>query len=303
VKKILILGEHYNYWTKKLSHIKNLTFTDSLNDKSIEIIFGHEKDILALNYENYDNLRWLQLLSAGANQGFKKKIFSNLIVTTSKGIHGQSMFEYILQGLLYLYNGDIFKPKNIKNWIRIKRNLVLQPNQKILLLGAGNIGRFLAEKFSNIGMNVDVLVNNFREIKNIKKVYDSIDAIPLSNYSIIISTLPLTKNTNKLVDKNFLNSLSINSVFINLGRGGTVDETYLFEILFKRKIKGAILDTYETEPIKKDNFKFEKLDNCLCSPHISGYFHESHDLFVSKFEKLFQEYCSNHLRSEINNVY
>ena len=89
------------------------------------------------------------------------------------------------------------------------------------------------------------------------------------------------------------------SIFINLGRGNTVDETALFQKLKKKEIGGAILDVHYNEPIKK-NYSLKNLDNCLCSPHISGYFNGSHDLFISKFEKLFQLYSLKKLKSEVN---
>ena len=89
------------------------------------------------------------------------------------------------------------------------------------------------------------------------------------------------------------------AIFVNLGRGETVDEHALFLKLKKKEIGGAILDVHSNEPVKK-NFLFKNLDNCLCSPHISGYFNGSHDLFISKFEKLFQLYILKKLKSEVN---
>lgn len=300
MKKILILGKQYNYWFKKLSHLDGLSFTDNIHDKCTEIMIGHEKEILSVDFKNYPKLKWIQLLSAGISESLlKNDLQSKYLLTTSKGIHGQAMFEYILQGLLILKNSKTFDTKYLNNWYRIRRNLILQPKQTILLLGLGNIGEFLAKKFSSLDFIIDALVTKSRKNKNIRKIYTSLDNMFLEQYSIIISTLPLSKNTKSLVNKKFLDLMNKNSVFINLGRGDTVDEIALFKKLKMKKIGGAILDVHSNEPIKK-NYLFKNLDNCLCSPHVSGYFYGSHDLFISKFEKLLQSYSLNKLKSEVN---
>ena len=303
MKKILILGKQYKYWSKKLTHIKNLLITDDIYDLKVDILMGHQSDIMAHSYTSFTRLKWIQLLSAGTSVKFRKRFSQKYIITTSKGIHGQSMFEYILHGLLTLDNKDLFKKKKFEKWQRTRRNLVLNDNQNILLLGAGNIGFFLAKQFSKIGMKVDVLVTSLRKIKHVDNVYTSIKKINLKKYSIIISTLPHTDKTKDFVDKNFLCSMSKNSKLISLGEGGVVNELALFNVLKKKKIRGAILDTYKKEPIEKNFFLLNKLDNCLCSPHISGYFDGSHDLFINKFNELYKKYLSGNLKSEIYKGY
>lgn len=303
MKKILINYKYANYWSKKLSHIKELEITSDIQNKEIEIIFGHSKDILISNFRFYKNLKWIQLLSAGVDEildNSNKEIISKYIITTSKGIHGQSMYEYVLHGILSLKNGNIFEKKKFDNWIRTRRNLALKQNQNILILGLGNIGKFMAEKFSNMNMNVDALVTSVRKNKYINRFFNDLKKIPLHKYSIIISTLPLTNQTRHIINDNFFNLVSKDVIFINLGRGETVDDLSLFNALSKKNIGGAILDVFSEETQKNKNYFFCNLNNCLCSPHIAGYFYESHNLFIEKFEKLFELYCKDKLKSDIN---
>jgi len=300
MKKMLILSKDFEYWKDKLSYLKDLEISKNIFDKKIEIIFGHEEDILPINFKNYPKLKWIQILSAGiSNKLIKDKSTLKPLITTSKGIHGQAMFEYVLQGLLVLKNKNTFSVKNFNNWNRIRRDLALRPKQKILLLGLGNIGKYLADKFYSLDFIIDAFATKSRKDKHIAEVYTSVNQILLTQYSVIISTLPLTINTKKLINKIFLNQMNREAIFVNLGRGETVDEHALFLKLKKKEIGGAILDVHSNEPVKK-NFLFKNLDNCLCSPHISGYFNGSHDLFISKFEKLFQLYILKKLKSEVN---
>ena len=73
--------------------------------------------------------------------------------------------------------------------------------------------------------------------------------------------MPLTDETEKVFNKKIFNAMKKNSIFINVGRGGTVNEKDLLNIL-RKKIFGAGLDVVEKEPIKKQFafFKYEKCD-------------------------------------------
>jgi phosphoglycerate dehydrogenase-like enzyme len=56
---------------------------------------------------------------------------------------------------------------------------------------------------------------------------------------------------------------------INIGRGALVDEAALLEALRARRIGGAILDVFTTEPVPAEH-PFWALDNVVVTPHISG---------------------------------
>lgn len=56
-----------------------------------------------------------------------------------------------------------------------------------------------------------------------------------------------------------------NGVFINVGRGKSVDETALAKALAEKKIRGAVLDVFEKEPLPEESDLW-KLDNLMISP-------------------------------------
>src|SRR5690606_7141703 len=58
----------------------------------------------------------------------------------------------------------------------------------------------------------------------------------------LVSILPNTKETKKIVDAKLLGVLPSHAVFINVGRGSAVDESALIEALKQNKLAGAILD-------------------------------------------------------------
>jgi phosphoglycerate dehydrogenase-like enzyme len=84
----------------------------------------------------------------------------------------------------------------------------------------------------------------------------------------IISTLPLTNETSKLFDRAFFSNLN-GAAFINVGRGLTVDEQALIEALNSRKIRYAVLDVLDTEPLPETSELWER-DDIVITPHISA---------------------------------
>lgn len=303
MEKVLILGDKANYWNRKLCHVNGIQLVDNSSVGQVDIVLGHEKDIDELDLLPFEKLKWIQFFSAGISSDLAERINSRYVVTTSKGIHGQAMFEYVLYGLLHLNNRSTFELNCFNNWQRRRRALSLQSGQRVLLLGVGNIGTYLATKFSELGMAVDAFANSVRLVKGVNEIYSSLSDLDLSNYSIVISSLPLTDDTNLLVGESFFEKMCCDAVFINVGRGGTVDEIALGRALKSGSIKGAVLDTFTCEPVKLKEFALSGLSNCLCSPHVSGYFLESHDLFISKFEGLLDLYRDDSLQSELNGKY
>ena len=56
------------------------------------------------------------------------------------------------------------------------------------------------------------------------------------------------------------------AVFMNIGRGSTVNEDDLIKALKTQQIQGAVLDVFKVEPLPKDS-EFWKLPNVLITPH------------------------------------
>ena len=67
--------------------------------------------------------------------------------------------------------------------------------------------------------------------------------------------------------------------YINAGRGQTVDEAALIEALRERRIAGAGLDVFQTEPLPADS-PFWDLPNVFITPHVGGYIIEYEELIM-----------------------
>lgn len=137
------------------------------------------------------------------------------------------------------------------------------------IVGAGAIGQRLAEVLTLF--NVRCLRNDPPLEEQGATGLVSLDRIGREADIITIHT-PLTSAgkypTAHLIGNRFLHRLNKRPIIINAARGGIVDEYELLEALAYKRIRGYVLDTYETEP----DLPCELIENALlCTPHIAGY--------------------------------
>ena len=80
---------------------------------------------------------------------------------------------------------------------------------------------------------------------------------------------PLNQETRHMVGERELSRMKKSAYLVNLARGGVVDETALHRCLAGKRIAGAAIDVFETEPPPEDH-PMLRLDNVLLTPHIGG---------------------------------
>jgi phosphoglycerate dehydrogenase-like enzyme len=152
--------------------------------------------------------------------------------------------------------------------------------QSIGIIGHGHIGKAVAERALAFGMAVHVANRSPVRDARYSATYPLADLHQmLSKVDIVINTLPLTPTTTALIDGAAFGAMRPHSVFLNVGRGGVVDETALYEALLNRTIAGAIIDTWysypkdATTPQRPATHAFEDLPNLIMTPHMSGWTH------------------------------
>jgi D-3-phosphoglycerate dehydrogenase len=91
----------------------------------------------------------------------------------------------------------------------------------------------------------------------------------LSESDFVTLHCPLTKETSRMIgDKEFA-LMKPSAYFINVARGGIIDEDALYRALSQKKIAAAALDAMEPEPPRKDHPLFQ-LENAIFTPHIGA---------------------------------
>ena len=219
----------------------------------------------------------------------------------AKGIHliaapegnRNAVGEHAIGMLLSLMNKLNRADKLVREgkWIREGNRGFELENKTIGIIGYGNMGKSFAKKLS--GFDVKVLCYDIQE--NIGDQYASqVSLQELQQKSDVLSLhIPWTKQTDKMINSEFINSFAKPFWFLNTSRGNNVITADLVEALKSEKILGAGLDVLEYEKLSFENLflssraqsrdqpeAFQYLlqaENVLLTPHIAGWTHESHE--------------------------
>jgi D-3-phosphoglycerate dehydrogenase len=97
---------------------------------------------------------------------------------------------------------------------------------------------------------------------------------------IVSVHLPVTPDTKKLINKSLFSLMHEDALFINTARASVVDRSAMYDVLSKKKIKGAILDVFDNEPPDELDYKIIDLPNVMATPHIAGATFEVEDHHV-----------------------
>ncbi|MFD1039468.1 2-hydroxyacid dehydrogenase [Virgibacillus byunsanensis] len=143
-------------------------------------------------------------------------------------------------------------------------------HKTIGIVGMGRIGEAVAKRAKGFGMSI-LYYNRSRKIETEKKLgatYVNFDEL-LEQSDYVTSLVPLTEETKHLFNENAFKKMKSSGIFINVSRGGTMDEEALYNALQAQEIKAAGLDVFEEEPIRS-NHPLATLDNVICLPHIGS---------------------------------
>jgi glyoxylate/hydroxypyruvate reductase A len=153
-----------------------------------------------------------------------------------------------------------------------KENDYIKPSKKIVsFIGLGELGSASAAKLIKNGFNV---CGWSRGKKNISKVKSFTGKLGLKKMlkqtDILVCLIPLTKQTKYLLNYKTLSYLKRGASIINFARGAIINVKDLVKHLNSGKIKHAVLDVFEQEPLPKASILW-KHKNVTVLPHISAH--------------------------------
>tara|TARA_B100000579_G_scaffold436286_1_gene461824 strand:- start:2941 stop:3915 length:975 start_codon:yes stop_codon:yes gene_type:complete len=278
--------------------IDNQSIINQIENVDILLAYQIPKKIFK---KNIDSLKWIQIGNAGVdNCMFDEVIKSKIIITNSRGINSVPVSEFVISSILFFEKNLIdcieFKKNKVWNqWDIAKKNNTLE-NKIVGIIGYGTIGKAIAKRAKSFNMQV----YGTRRLQKNKISNSNIDLLLplkdidyiLKNSDYIVLACPLTPQTYKLINKEKLNKIQDTSFLINISRGDIVDEDALISVLKNKKIRGAALDVFSTEPLNKNNPLFS-LNNVLLSPHISGNFIGYQEKVIESFEENLKRYLKS----------
>jgi glyoxylate/hydroxypyruvate reductase A len=222
-------------------------------------------------YGKARKLQWLQAMGAGVDWALVPELPSRVVVTRAPGIFGPWMSEYVLGWCSWVTQRmETYRAaQRERRWIDSVLPGRLR-GKTLTLIGVGDIGREIARVARAVGMHVIGVSRSGGRVPAVERVYRPGNlARALAAADFVVIVLPLTKKTRGLIDAAALAAMRPGAWLINIGRGAVVDEAALLEALQGRRIAGAVLDVFSTEPLPPEH-PLWALDNVVITPHVAG---------------------------------
>lgn len=244
-------------------------------------------------------LRWIHYWGAGVDRflSIPKVARGSVILTNSSGIHSIQISEHVIALML------IFTRK-LKEFILFQNDGVWHvPDETYIfdelkgktvgIVGLGSIGSEIAKKAKCFGMTVlatrrtitakPAFVDELLPSYDLKRLLEESDFVVIS--------APLTSKTKGMIGAQEFANMKRTAYIINIARGEIIQQNELISALKQKKIAGAGLDVFETEPLQP-NSDLWHMKNVIITPHVAG---ET----VHYYERTTKIFCEN-LRRYIN---
>ncbi len=306
IKKIQGLDERIKFEVHRAKEVNKIS--DETWRKT-EILFTSGSYLPPI--EKVPNLRWLHSSFAGVESILSNPLLTlpGLLVTNSSGVAISQMGEYVIMMLLNLGHKlpQMNQAQREKRWIEDKQvNLIPKElrGSTVGIVGYGSIGREVARQLYAYGATVLASKRDAMHPEDTGYTPEGLGD-PLGNYfhrlypneglpgmlrdcDFVVLTLPHTRETECLFDKEMFEAMKPGAYFINVSRGQLVDEGALIEALNSGHLAGAALDVFTEEPLPPDSPLWTQ-PNMIITPHISAYstnmLNQVVDLFIENLKR------------------
>ena len=241
-----------------------------------EILMGLFVPISASVYEKMPRLKIAGVCRAGTeNVDIEEATRRGILVFNIEGRNAEAVSDFavgmilsecrnIARAHLAIRSGSWRKEFSNSEWVPQLKG------KTIGIVGFGYIGQLVARKLS--GFDVRCLVHDpFADEQRIRTSgCEPADRDTLVRESDFITLhARLSEENRHMIGERELSMMKPNAYLINTARAGLVDEAALAAALTDRRIAGAALDVFSTEPISKDS-PFLALDNVTLTSHLAG---------------------------------
>ena len=248
-------------------------------------------------------LRWIQVFTTGTDHitGLNS-LRPDTLVTSMRGIHGPQMAEMAVMMMLALARDlpRMVRNQREENWARfLQRRLY---GKAVLILGVGTIGAELGPRCKALGMNVVGVSSAPRAVRGFDAIVprsELANAAAAADFLVVL--VPYDRSTDKIVDAGLLRAMKPSACVINIARGAVCDEQALIEALREKRIAGAGLDVFQTEPLPADS-PLWRMDNVIVTPHQGGQCDVYNELVLDLFQKNVKCFLEGRVSEMVNLV-
>lgn len=213
--------------------------------------------------------------AASSVKGFAKPLLDRDIrIVSAWGANAIAVAEFTVAQIILANKGFFRNQRDAKNPELRTKNVCFRGNgnygETISILGAGQVGRCVIEHLKNYNLAILVfdpfLETSVAEKLNVEKV--SLQEAFARGYTISNHLADVPETRGLITEQHFVR-MRPNATFMNTGRGATVVEEDLIDVLIKRPDISAVLDVTNPEPPAADS-PFYTLPNVVLTSHIAG---------------------------------
>ena len=221
---------------------------------------------------NAPRLKWVQALGTGVDGVLDQpSLGKDVVITNIRGIHGEPVSEAAIMAMLAL-SRDL--PRSVhcqdqRSWTRWSPRLL--DRKSVGIFGIGLIAEALAPRCKALGMTVIGFSSTKRQVAGFDRMCLRGDLLAVTpELDFLVLLVPYGTDTRRLIGASVFAAMKPTSYFVNLARGGIVDEDALRHALETGQIAGAALDVFQHEPLPADH-PLWTTKNVIITPHLGGF--------------------------------
>lgn len=225
----------------------------------------YRRDLLEV-LSRIDGVKVVQTMSAGVDR-IVDRMPEGVTLCNASGAHDIAVAEWVVMATLAVRRG---LPAHVlhqreSRWVRPENassdDLV---GRRVVIVGHGSIGREVEARLLPFGVTVERVARHPREgVRGVDRLPELLPAA-----DVVVILLPLTPETEKFVNADFLARLRPGALLVNAARGKIVDTDALMDAVRARGLRAA-LDVTDPEPLP-DGHPLWAMEGVLITPHIAG---------------------------------
>jgi phosphoglycerate dehydrogenase-like enzyme len=232
-----------------------------------QIAFGRVKP------EEFARARALEFIQSDT-QGIEAYMYPELLDSDVRlanvgDLYSPPMAEHVLALTLALLRSIPFfvRMQQEARWEQIPAKFDMLRGKTVGFVGAGSIARHCARLLAAFDCR---LIATSRTGAVREPFHENLPLHELlSAADVVVASLPNTPDTYRLLDAQAMACMKPTALFINVGRGKTIDESALIAALEEGRIAGAGLDVFEKEPLPTES-PLWRMENVIITPHYSA---------------------------------
>ncbi|HEY3438762.1 MAG TPA: 2-hydroxyacid dehydrogenase [Actinotalea sp.] len=244
---------------------------DGLDAADVDVVvvpnYGATPDALR-RLHALPNLRVVQLPSAGYEHA-APHVPAGVVLCNGRGVHDAGTAELAIGLTLASQRGidDAVRAMGEGRWAPTARSSLA--DRRVMVLGHGSIGSAIARRLDAFEVTVVPVASTARDEagRHVHGRDELADLLP--EVDVVIVVLPLTPESEHLVDAAFLARMRDGALLVNVGRGKVVDTDALVAELEAGRLRAA-LDVTDPEPLPADH-PLWRAPGALITPHLGGY--------------------------------